>query len=133
MLKPEAIKMRIIGEIIRRIESKGLRVVALKLIKASKKHVEKLYEMHKDKPFYEKLVNWVASGPIVVMVVEGNSAINVMRELAGATNPAEAAPGTIRKDYGLNITQNVIHAADGPENALREIRIFFRRNNIFEY
>jgi len=133
MLKPEAIAMGLIGEVLRRIESKGLKIAALKLIRASKKEIEDLYEMHKGKPFYERLIDAIASMPVVVMVVEGSNAIKVMRQLAGATNPSEAAKGTIRGDYGLNVTQNVVHTADGPENASREIRIFFKRDDVLEY
>jgi len=133
MLKPEAITMGLIGEVLIRIEKKGLKIAALKLIRASKKEIEALYEMHKGKSFYEKLINGIASMPVVIMVVEGLDAIKVMRQLAGATNPSEATKGTIRGDYGLNVTQNVIHTADGSEYALREIGIFFKRDDVLEY
>ncbi len=133
MLKPEAITMGLIGEVLRRIIGKGLKITAMKLIRASKEEIEELYDMHRDKPFYEKLIKTIASMPILVMVVEGSDAVKVMRQLAGATDPSEAAKGTIRGDYGLNVTQNIVHTADGIENASREIRIFFKRDDVLEY
>jgi nucleoside-diphosphate kinase len=132
MLKPEVNERRIIGEIISRIEKHGFKIVAMKMTLVSKVQAEKLYEMHLGKPFYPELVEHITSGPVVLMVVKGSDAIMGMRKLIGATNPVEAERGTIRKEFGINKTKNVIHAADSPENAEREIKIFFNRNEIME-
>ncbi len=132
-LKPGAIMRGLMGEIITRIERKGLLITALKLVKLSRKKAEKLYEMHKNKHFFEILIEHVTSGPVLAMVIEGPNAISVMRNMGGKTNPFEAAPGTIRGDYALDVTKNVIHASDSPENAEREIRIFFEENEIIRY
>ncbi|RLF22663.1 MAG: nucleoside-diphosphate kinase, partial [Thermoprotei archaeon] len=116
-----------------RIEKKGLKIVGLKMIKASKREAEELYSVHKGKHFYSELVDYITSSPIVVGVVEGEDAIQVVRRLIGPTNPKEAPPGTIRGDLGLSITQNVIHASDSKESAEREIKIFFREDEICSY
>lgn len=134
MLKPEAVTHRVIGEVIRRIESYGLRISALKLIHADPKtQVERLYEMHIGKPYYQKLLDHITAGPVVPMVVEGEDAVERMRRLIGTTDPTKAEVGTIRRDYGLSTTENVIHAADSPQNAEREIRIFFDEEEIVKY
>jgi len=132
-LKPEAIKRGLMGEILSRIERKGLKITAMKLIKMSRSQAEKLYEMHKGKEFFENLVEHVSSSPVLVMVIEGSKAITVMRKMIGKTNPIEANPGTIRGDYALNVRENIIHAADSKENAEREIQIFFKEEEILEY
>ncbi|RLG99464.1 nucleoside-diphosphate kinase [Candidatus Bathyarchaeota archaeon] len=132
-LKPGAIMRGLMGEIITRIERKGLKITAMKLIKLDKEKAERLYEMHKEKEFFQSLIEHVTSGPILAMVVEGPNAINVMRTLVGKTNPLEASPGTIRGDFALDVTKNVIHASDSPENAKREIEIFFEKHEIIEY
>lgn len=125
MLKPDAVKRRMIGEIIRRIEAKNLTIVALKMMHIDKKLAETHYSEHRDKPFFKDLVDFVTSGPAVAMIVEGPNAINVMRTLMGATNPFNAAPGTIRGDFGLDLTQNLIHGSDSPQSAQRELALFF--------
>ena len=130
MLKPETLKLNLIGKVIERLEEKRLKIVAMKLIKVTSKQAEKLYEMHKGKPFYRGLVNQVLSGPVIVMVVEGDNVIKGLRQLVGATDPAKAGAGTIRGDYGVSINENIIHAADSPENAEREIKIFFKPDEI---
>lgn len=125
MLKPDAVKRRMIGEIIRRIEAKNLTIVALKMMRIDKKLAETHYSEHRDKTFFKDLVDFVTSGPAVAMIVEGPNAINVMRTLMGATNPFNAAPGTIRGDFGLDLTQNLIHGSDSPQSAQRELALFF--------
>ena len=132
-LKPDAVVRGLMGEIITRIERKALLITALKLVQLTREQAEKLYEVHKNKPFFEKLVQHVTSAPILAMVIEGPNAVQTVRNLAGKTNPFEAAPGTIRGDYALDITKNIIHASDTPENAEREISILFQPEEIVEY
>jgi len=132
-LKPGAVIRGLMGEIITRIERKGLKITAMKLLRLNKEKAEELYEMHRGKTFFQELVAHVTSGPVLAMVVEGPNAVTVMRTLIGKTNPLEAGPGTIRGDYALNVTKNVIHASDSPENAEREIRIFFKEEEIVDY
>jgi len=123
----------LIGEVTARIEKRGFSVVAVRMIKVTQKQAEKLYEMHKRKPFYNKLIRHILSGPVIVMVVEGPNVVKVLRQMIGATNPAKADIGTIRGDYGLTETKNVIHAADSLKNAKREIKIFFKPDEILSY
>lgn len=132
-IKPESVMRGLIGEIISRFERKGLLLAAGKLIWMSTDQAQRLYEMHKGKPFYQKLVSHVTSGPVFVMVWKGPNAIAVVRNLVGATNPVNAAPGTIRGDFAISVTPNAIHAADSPENAKRELSIFFAPNEIVDY
>lgn len=132
-LKPGAVIRGLIGEIITRIERKGLKITAMKLLRLDEEKAEKLYEMHREKHFFKSLIEHVTSGPILAMVVEGPNAITVMRTLVGRTNPLEANPGTIRGDYALDVTKNIIHASDSPENAEREIKIFFEEDEIVNY
>ncbi len=133
MIKPDAVARGLIGEIISRIERKGLKIRALKMLKMSREQAEKLYEEHKGKPFFEDLINYVTSGPVVVMVVEGPRAVEVMRRMVGATDGAEAAPGTIRGDFALSKARNVIHATDSPEKVEREASIFFSEDEYVDY
>ena len=125
ILKPDAVKRGLMGEIIDRIERKGLSIVEMKMELLSKDLVETHYAEHKGKPFYELLVAFMTSGKAVPMIVEGESAIHVMRKLSGATNGIEAEPGTIRGDFSLSNRENLIHASDSLESARREIRLFF--------
>jgi nucleoside-diphosphate kinase len=125
MIKPDGVKKNLTDEIIARIERAGLRVVSKRQMRLNRATAEKLYAVHRGKEFFERLVEHVLSGPVVVMLVEGDRAIARMRELVGATDPARAAPGTIRGDFGSSITQNIIHAADSPESAEYEIPLFF--------
>jgi nucleoside-diphosphate kinase len=125
MLKPDAVERRLIGELIRRIEQKNLNIVALKMMRIERKLAETHYGEHRDKPFFKELVDFVTGGPAVAMIVEGPNAISVMRAMMGATNPFNAAPGTIRGDLGLDLTENLIHGSDSPESAKREITLFF--------
>jgi nucleoside-diphosphate kinase len=132
-LKPESVMRGLIGEIVSRFERKGLVLVAGKLIQMSTEQAQRLYEVHKGKPFFQELVSHVTSGPVFLMVWQGPSAVTVGRNLVGATNPITAAPGTIRGDFALSITANAIHAADSLENAKREMSIFFANSEITNY
>jgi nucleoside-diphosphate kinase len=132
-LKPESVMRGLIGEIVSRFEKKGLVLVAAKLLQMSKEQAQRLYEVHKGKPFFQDLVSHVTSGPVFLMVWEGPSAVTVARNLVGATNPLNAAPGTIRGDFALTMTPNAIHAADSLENAQREMSIFFAQGEFAQY
>jgi len=133
LLKPDAVQRRLMGRIISRIEEKGLKIVAMKMMQVTRELAERHYAEHKEKPFFGELVSFITSGPVVAMVVEGPSAIEVVRKMMGNTNPLEAAPGTIRGDYGLSITMNLIHGSDSPETSAREIPIFFDEEEILHY
>ncbi|MCX8176131.1 MAG: nucleoside-diphosphate kinase [Candidatus Bathyarchaeota archaeon] len=133
ILKPETIMNKLVGEVVSRIEKAGFKILAMKLVKANLSQAEKLYEVHKGKSFYNELINHITSGPIIPMIVAGRDAVKQMRMLIGATNPKEAKPGTIRGDLGISITMNIIHAADSPENFIRESRIFFSEDEILNY
>ena len=124
-IKPDAVEKQIIGEIILRIEKKGFRIVAVDKVHLSRPEAEAFYAIHKGKPFFENLVEFMSSGPCVPMVVEGDHVIEGIRDLIGATDPAQAAQGTIRKDFAESITRNAVHASDGPETAKEEIAFFF--------
>jgi nucleoside-diphosphate kinase len=125
LVKPDGVQRNIIGEVISRIESKGLKLVALELraIDADTAHAH--YAEHAEKSFFGELVDFITSGPLVALVAEGERAIEAFRALAGATDPVKAAPGTIRGDYALQVSQNIVHGSDSPESAEREIKIFF--------
>ena len=125
IIKPDATRRNITGKIIDRLESAGLRVIASKRIHMSKEQAEGFYAVHAERPFYNDLVAFMTSGPVVVQVLEGEDAINKNREVMGATNPAEAAEGTIRKDFAENIEANSVHGSDAPETAATEIQFFF--------
>lgn len=130
MIKPDGVKRKLVGEIIGRIERKGLDIIAMKLVKMSKEAAEKLYEEHKGKSFYQELVSYITSGPVLCMVVAGDEAVAVMRKMIGATDPKEASPGTIRGDLALSKGENVIHASDSEEKAKKEMSIFFSDSEI---
>ena len=125
LVKGDGVRRRLIGEIIRRIESKGLDIYALQLMEVSRELAEEHYAEHRDKPFFQELVEFITSTPVVAMRVRGEGAIKVMRNLMGATNPAEAAPGTIRGDLALSLPDNLVHGSDSPESATRELKLFF--------
>ncbi len=133
LLKPDAIQRRLVGKIISRIEEKGLKIVAMKMMRVTRELAERHYAEHREKPFFGELVSFITSGPIVAMVVEGPNAIGTVRKMMGKTNPLEAAPGTIRGDYGLSVTMNLIHGSDSPETSAREIPIFFSPEEILDY
>jgi len=125
IIKPDAVKKNLIGEIIARFEKRGLRVSALKKIHMNKEQAKGFYIVHKERPFYESLTDFMSEGPIVVMVLEGEDAITKVRKIMGATNPAQAEEGTIRKDFAENIERNAVHGSDSPQSASYEIPYFF--------
>ncbi|MEJ5227548.1 nucleoside-diphosphate kinase [Thermodesulfovibrio sp.] len=125
IIKPDAVSKNLIGEIISRFEKQGLRVAALKKLKLTKEGAKGFYIVHKDRPFYESLTDFMSEGPIVVMVLEGEDAIARVRKIMGATNPAQAEDGTIRKDFAENIERNAVHGSDSPQSAAYEIPYFF--------
>ncbi|NPE08062.1 MAG: nucleoside-diphosphate kinase [Asgard group archaeon] len=129
MVKPDAVKRRLIGEIISRLEKVGLRIVAMRMLQLTKAMAEEHYAIHKDKPFFDGLVKFITSGPVVAMVVEGKDAVKRVRKLAGATKPMEAEVGTMRGDLAMEIGRNVVHAADSPENAKIEYSIYFKESD----
>ena len=130
IIKPDATRRNITGKIIARLEDSGLRVVAQKRIHLSREMAESFYEVHKDRPFYNDLVSFMISGPVVVQVLEGEEAVTKNRDVVGATNPAEAAPNTIRKDFAESIEANSAHGSDSEENAKNEIKFFFDDSEI---
>jgi nucleoside-diphosphate kinase len=129
LIKPDGVRRGLVGEVISRIEKKGYSVTALRMLQADRSILEKHYAEHNGKPFYEPLLEFMGSGPIVAMIAEGNRVIEGFRSLAGATDPTVAAPGTIRgdlaRDQGTKVVQNIVHGSDSPESAAREIAIFF--------
>lgn len=133
LLKPDALNRRLAGEIVGRFEKKGLKIVAMKMLWMSREMAERHYAMHKGKSFYESLLDYITSGPIIAMVLEGEQAIEVVRKMMGKTNGAEAEPGTIRGDYSLSVQNNLVHGSDSPESAEREIKLFFTSDEIMEY
>lgn len=133
MVKPDGVQRGLIGEIISRFERKGLKIVAMKMLRISKELAQEHYAEHRAKPFFSSLVGYITSAPVVAMVVEGKNAVKVVRKLVGATNPSEAEPGTIRGDFGLDLGRNVVHASDSVMSADREIRLFFREEEILDY
>lgn len=133
LLKPDAVQRRLIGEIISRIEQKGLRIVAMKMMQMDRELAERQYAEHRGKAFFNDLIEFITSAPIIAMVVEGPEAVKVIRNMMGATNPRNAQAGTIRGDFGLDLTKNLIHGSDSLETAKREIRLFFKEEEILEY
>jgi nucleoside-diphosphate kinase len=123
--KPDAVERRLVGEIVSRLERKGLRIAAMRMETISKETAGQHYGEHQGKPFYDDLVAFITRGPAVLMVVEGPEAFSVVRTLMGATNPRQAAPGTIRGDLAIELTENLVHGSDSPESAAREIGLFF--------
>jgi nucleoside-diphosphate kinase len=133
IIKPDAVQRGLIGEIITRFERRGLRIAALKLIQIDEALARRHYAVHEGKSFYEPLIGYITSSPVVVMVLEGNQAIEVVRRTMGATNPTEAVPGTIRADLGLEIGRNLVHGSDGSETAAFEVPLFFTEDEILSY
>ncbi|MGC9011976.1 nucleoside-diphosphate kinase [Thermogladius sp.] len=130
MVKPDGVRRGLVGEIISRFEKKGFRIVGLKMLRMSRELAEKFYSVHKGKPFFNSLIDFITSGPVVAMVIEGDSAISVARLMIGSTDGREALPGTIRGDYALSKTENVVHASDSPESAAYEISLLFSENEL---
>jgi nucleoside-diphosphate kinase len=129
-IKPDGVERGLIGEVVNRFERRGLKIVGMKLLQVSREMAETHYGEHKGKPFYEGLVSYITSAPVVGMVLEGKDAVALARNVIGATNPANAAPGTIRGDYAVEIGRNIVHGSDSPESAKREIGIFFKDNEL---
>jgi len=131
IIKPDAVDKNVIGEILTRFEKSGLNIVAAKMIWLSTRDAQKFYEVHKTKPFYSELVNYMISGPVLVQVLEGVNAIDKNRKIMGATNPADASSGTIRADFAESIQANAVHGSDSPETAAKEIAFFFSSSEIY--
>ncbi|MEM0381566.1 MAG: nucleoside-diphosphate kinase [Nitrososphaerota archaeon] len=132
MLKPIAVSRGLVGSIISRFESKGFRIAALKLVRVKREMAERLYAIHVGKPFYQSLIDSITGKEVVVAILEGRSAVEVVRLMVGATDPVKASPGTIRGDYGLDITSNIIHASDSQESYEYEHKIFFSKDEILD-
>jgi nucleoside-diphosphate kinase len=133
IIKPDGLEKGVIGKIISRFEEKGLKPVAIRLQQLSQKEAEGFYAVHKERPFFKDLVSFMISGPVVLMVLEGEGAVLKNRDIMGATNPANAAPGTIRKDFATSIDKNTVHGSDSLENAKNEVAYFFRETEIQSY
>jgi nucleoside-diphosphate kinase len=130
IVKPDGVAKNLIGEVYRRFEKAGLKVVAAKMIRLRQDQAEGFYAVHKARPFYADLVRYMISGPVMVQVLEGENAVKANRDIMGATNPKQAAPGTIRADFAASIEENVVHGSDGPETAATEIAFFFSQAEI---
>lgn len=132
-VKPDGVQRAIVGDIIRRFETKGFTLVGLKLVKPSRELAEQHYGVHRERPFFAGLVEFITSGPVVAMVWEGDGVIAAARKLIGATNPLTAEPGTIRGDYGVSIGRNIIHGSDAPETAQSEISLWFKDEELVSW
>ena len=130
IVKPDGVNKNLVGEVIKRFENAGLRVAALKMVHLTKKQAEGFYAVHRQRPFFDSLTTFMCSGPIVPMVLEGNNAIKKVRDIMGATNPKDAAAGTIRKDFADSIESNIVHGSDGADTAAFEISYFFNATEI---
>jgi nucleoside-diphosphate kinase len=133
LIKPDAIQRHLSGAIIRSFEERGLKTIGLKMLHMDEDLAKRHYAVHEGKPFFEELVKYIISAPIVAIVFEGENAIELIRKTMGATDPKKAEKGTIRADFGLDIQNNAVHGSDSPENAAKEIRLFFRDREIFNY
>lgn len=130
IVKPDGVQKNLIGEVYRRFEQAGLRIVAARMLQLSQSQAEGFYAVHRERPFYRDLVRYMTSGPVMVQVLEGENAVARNREVMGATDPRQAAPGTIRADLAASIEQNVVHGSDAPETAVREIAFFFSESDL---
>jgi nucleoside-diphosphate kinase len=133
LIKPDAMQRGLAGTIISRLERRGLKIVALKMVLMDSELAGHHYAAHKEKPFFRELLKFITSSPLIAIVFEGEKAVEVIRQTMGSTNAAEAAPGTIRGDYGIDLQQNLVHGSDSAKNAKREIAIFFSSGEIFSY
>jgi nucleoside-diphosphate kinase len=133
MVKPDGVQRGLIGEIVSRFERKGYQLVGAKLMTVSRELAEQHYIEHKEKPFFDELVDFITSGPVFAMVWQGNGIIAAARQMMGKTNPSEALPGTIRGDYGVNVAMNIVHGSDSPESAEREIALWFDEEDFNHY
>ena len=126
VIKPDAVERKLIGDIIQRVERKGLEIKALKMERIALEKAEKHYEVHKEKEFYNDLINFITSGPVVLMVIEGENCVQIVRQMAGSTSPLDAIPGSIRGDYSVDLLKNIVHTSDSLESSRRENKNFFR-------
>jgi nucleoside-diphosphate kinase len=133
IVKPDGVERGLIGDVLRRFEQRGLTVAGLKMIRIGAELAARHYAEHQGKPFYLGLIEFITSGPVVVSAIQGPGAIALVRAMMGATNPANAAPGTLRGDFAVNLSYNVIHGSDGPEAAQREIALYFTPDELFDY
>jgi len=133
LIKPDGVQRGLVGPILTRLERRGLRFAALKLMQVTPELAAKHYGIHEGKPFYEPLIEFITSGPVVAAVIEGKDAIEIVRNTLGATSPAKAEPGTIRADFGLEIGRNLVHGSDGPDTAAIEVPLFFTEDEILSY
>lgn len=133
LIKPDAVQRGLVGEIIARLERRGLKIVGLKLVQVSEALARQHYAVHEGKPFFEPLIRYITASPVVAMVMEGPQAIEIVRRTMGATHPAEAAPGTIRADFALEIGRNLVHGSDGPETAQEEIALWFDEDELISW
>ncbi len=133
LCKPDAVQRGLVGRIISRFEEKGLKIVAMKMLSVDQVLADEHYQEHVEKPFFSELVSFITSSPIVAMAIEGENAVEVVRALMGVTNPQDAAPGTIRGDYGLNLTKNLVHGSDSLASAKRELALFFSPEELVSY
>ena len=133
LVKPDGVQRLLVGRIIGRFEDRGLKIVGMRLVRADRALAERHYAVHRDRPFFGSLVEFITSSPLVAIALEGPNAIAVVRSMVGATRPHEAAPGTIRGDFALETAQNLIHASDGPETAGAELGLWFASNDLLEY
>jgi nucleoside-diphosphate kinase len=133
MVKPDGVQRGLVGEVVRRYEQRGLKVVGLKLMRVSRQLAEEHYAEHKGKPFYAGLVDYITSGPVVALALEGKDAVKVVRDINGATNPANAAPGTLRGDFAVDIGRNVVHGSDAPATAQRELKLYFQDGDLVSW
>ncbi len=127
LIKPDGVQKGVIGEVIRRFEETGIKIVAMKMVHLSKSEAQRFYAVHKERPFFDSLTTFMSSGPIVALVLAGENVIEKNRELMGATNPEDAAPGTIRRDFASDVEKNIVHGSDSPETAKTEIAFFFNQ------
>ena len=133
LVKPDGMQRGLAGEIISRLEARGLRIVGLRMLRVDEALAKRHYAEHEGKPFYDGLIDYITSSPIIAAVLEGTRAIEVVRKTMGATNPADAEPGTIRGDLSVELGRNLIHGSDGPDSAAREIALFFDESQLFDY
>jgi nucleoside-diphosphate kinase len=133
LIKPDAIQRGLAGEIISRLEKKGLKIVAMKMLHMDKNLAQRHYAIHKGKAFFDDLVNFITSSPIIAIIFQGKNAVEIIRQMMGETDPAKAHSGTIRGDFGIDIGHNLVHGSDSLENAVKEIDLFFSAEEIFDY
>ncbi|MHA1979448.1 MAG: nucleoside-diphosphate kinase [Candidatus Hodarchaeales archaeon] len=133
VIKPDAVQRGLIGDVISRIENKGLQIIALRMMRLTDKQIDQLYDIHTEKEFYPILKSFILSGPLVAIAIQGINCVRVVRKLAGATNSPEAEPGTIRGDFGINLTKNIVHSSDKPERARYELNVLFSSEEYISY